>query len=102
LQVLSTLLSVLPSTARASFFAQTLGALVRFSQAFPPLLEEVLVLLQQLGRVEMSQGALTGHSCKRGPGRTVGVPQDNVCLCQEVEETFEKIMAKAVLSQNIY
>ncbi|XP_065348330.1 integrator complex subunit 2 [Cloeon dipterum] len=100
--VLSALLNILPSTSRAQFYAQTLGALVRFSQAFPPLMEEIMNFLQQLGRVEISQGALTGHSCKRGPGRSAVVPQDNFCLCQEIEDTFEQIMGKAVLSSTIY
>jgi hypothetical protein len=44
-------LSVLPSESRCEFFLPVLPALVRIGQAFPPLCEDIISLLTQLGHV---------------------------------------------------
>ncbi|EEC07439.1 integrator complex subunit, putative, partial [Ixodes scapularis] len=53
--VTHTLLGVLPSYQRPLLFLPALPALVRMCRAFPPLAEDVAVLLLQLGRVCLSQ-----------------------------------------------
>lgn len=49
--VMGTLLTVLTRTKRFSFFMPTLPCLVAFSQAFPPLYDDVAALLLQVGQV---------------------------------------------------
>ena len=63
LQTLSALLdilliSVLPVEKRPKFYLQTLSALPRICQAFPPLCEDVIKLLSQLGQVCSAHSAV--------------------------------------------
>nr|CAG4643722.1 EOG090X0154 [Lepidurus arcticus] len=58
INVLYTLLSVLPSSGRSDLFVPALPALVRIATAFPPLVEDIMVLLVLLGKVARSQACL--------------------------------------------
>nr|CAG4651591.1 EOG090X0154 [Triops cancriformis] len=58
INVLYTLLSVLPSNGRSDLFLPALPALVRIATAFPPLVEDIMVLLALLGKVARSQACL--------------------------------------------
>ncbi|XP_075445758.1 integrator complex subunit 2 isoform X2 [Ascaphus truei] len=51
INVMGTLLSVLTQAKRYSFFIPTLPCLVFFCQAFPPLYEDIMSLLIQIGQV---------------------------------------------------
>jgi len=55
--VLSTLLSVLTSEERQQLFPPVLPAFVRFCKAFPPLMEDVVSLLLQYGRICASEAS---------------------------------------------
>lgn len=57
---LSTLLSVLPSNGRTEIYLPALPALVRIATAFPPLVDDIVSFLVQLGRVCLSQSCLHG------------------------------------------
>ncbi|XP_071448160.1 integrator complex subunit 2 [Hetaerina americana] len=129
LNTLSTLLGVLPSESRADFFQPALPALVRICMAFPPLVDDAVSFLMQLGRVCVSQASLDGLSpfpvlqCKRsrwefrgervkdenGKGGEKEVNEgerdffpSNDTLYEEVQKTFTDILSKAVLKVKIY
>ncbi|XP_054712295.1 integrator complex subunit 2-like [Uloborus diversus] len=55
INVCNTLLGVLPSTMHNKLFLPALPALIRMCEAFPPLCEDVALLLCQLGRVCLSR-----------------------------------------------
>ncbi|KAG8176516.1 hypothetical protein JTE90_021808 [Oedothorax gibbosus] len=55
INVCNTLLGVLPSSHQSRLFLAALPALVRMCDAFPPLCEDVALLLCQLGRVCLSR-----------------------------------------------
>merc|ERR1712071_18338 len=57
---LSTLLSVLPTQGRTEIYLPSLPALVRIATAFPPLLEDIISFLVQLGRICLSESCLHG------------------------------------------
>ncbi|KAI0214812.1 Integrator complex subunit 2 [Lamellibrachia satsuma] len=82
--VMATLLTVLSSETRPHFFLATLPTLPRISQAFPPLCEDIVLLLLQLGRVCTSY--LTGIANIAGT--------DIVCsqatLCSEKQLSLRK------------
>ncbi|XP_070571553.1 integrator complex subunit 2-like [Ptychodera flava] len=59
--VMSTLLTVLPSHKRSQFFLPTLPALVNICQAFPPLYDDVASMLQQIGRICNSNLAVVSN-----------------------------------------
>ncbi|XP_055614252.1 integrator complex subunit 2, partial [Uranotaenia lowii] len=58
LNTLTTLLGVLSGDTRIEMFRSVLPCIVRFSEAFPPLLDECILFLMQLGRIVESQTAL--------------------------------------------
>ena len=75
---LSTLLSVLSLEERNILFPQVLPALVRFCQAFPPIVEDVFTLLIQYGKIVVSEAATVGENGYSSP-RNLDVPEiDNV------------------------
>lgn len=57
--VSSTLLSILNGDKRSSFFMPILPSLVRMSKAFPPLVDDALLLFQQLQQISISKLAAT-------------------------------------------
>ena len=51
---------VLPTQGRTEIYLPSLPALVRIATAFPPLLEDIISFLVQLGRICLSQSCLHG------------------------------------------
>ncbi|XP_014216742.1 integrator complex subunit 2 [Copidosoma floridanum] len=88
INTLGTLLGALPAKDRVELFMPILPALTRISFVFPPLVEGIIDLLLQLGRVSNAQAALGDRSAE--------------LLCQEVNSTFASLLQKAVLQSNIY
>lgn len=107
---LSTLIGLLTSEARVEMFRAILPCLVRFAEAFPPLIEECISILMQLGRLADAQASL---------GRSVSLPSLSLSPCskiraqsrkardaeqlmEEVRETFSQLLDEAVLKPKIY
>jgi len=64
-QQMHDLLAALPVSKRNQLFVPALGCLQRICRAFPPIREEVTVLLLKIGRIGLSQlnkSSLTGKS----------------------------------------
>ncbi|CAH0382391.1 unnamed protein product [Bemisia tabaci] len=118
---LSTLLTVLCSDSRVELFVATLPALARTCKAFPPLIEDVVSLLIQLGRICISEASLTStypvqcwstntnnsHNTadsdhERNLKRIQFGQYSNEYLCQQIQDVFEKIIAQAVLETKVY
>lgn len=110
INTLSTLLTVLSSDVRVEMFRAVLPCVVRFAEAFPPLLEDCIMFLMQIGRIAESQGAL---------GRSISLPTLSLSpasrirvqsrraqctdkLVEEVRETFSNLLDDAVLKPQIY
>uniref|UniRef100_A0A8W7PSY0 Integrator complex subunit 2 n=1 Tax=Anopheles coluzzii TaxID=1518534 RepID=A0A8W7PSY0_ANOCL len=110
INTLTTLLGVLSGDTRIEMFRAVLPCIVRFAEAFPPLLDECILYLLQLGRIVQSQTALgrstslpslfVGQECKRRSQS--GQLQHAESLVDEVRETFVKLLDAAVLSPKIY
>ncbi|XP_053310562.1 integrator complex subunit 2 isoform X1 [Spea bombifrons] len=122
INVMGTLLTVLTQAKRYAFFMPTLPCLVFFCQAFPPLYEDVMSLLIQIGQVCASSVATetrdidpiitrlqqlkekpkkcTGvHSLSLLPASGVKVTESldpEVQLCQRVERTIVEIINMSV------
>lgn len=110
LNTLSTLVSLLTNDARVEMFRAILPCIVRFAEAFPPLLEDCILLLLQLGRIAESQASL---------GRSISLPSLSLSPCSrirvqarraqqvekmvaEIQETFSKLLDEAVFKPKIY
>lgn len=110
INTVSTLLLVLSNDTRVEMFRTILPCIVRFAEAFPPLLEDCMMFLMQLGRVAESQAAL---------GRTIALPTLSLSPCSriraetrhaqfaehlaaEVRETFARLLDEAVFKPKIY
>lgn len=110
LNTLTTLLGILSNDTRVEMFRAILPCIVRFAEAFPPLLEECMLFLMQLGRLAESQTAL---------GRSISLPTMSLSPCsriraqtrqaqlaenlvEEVQSTFAQLLDKAVLKPRIY
>eukprot|EP00094_Tigriopus_californicus_P007823 TCALIF_07534-PA protein Name:"Similar to Ints2 Integrator complex subunit 2 (Mus musculus)" AED:0.04 eAED:0.04 QI:98/0.83/0.85/1/1/1/7/109/1177 len=128
---LSTLLSVLSQEERNELFPSVLDALPRFCKAFPPLIEDVVSLLLQYGKIVVSQSSLQGYSSpknfdlkldvfdeKSAPSKdgkfSVGeemlkefqamsksLPSDSP-LTSQVQMTFKKILQTSLLENNLF
>ncbi|ELT98571.1 hypothetical protein CAPTEDRAFT_226349 [Capitella teleta] len=61
--VMSTLIRVLPSKERADFFTATVPAVARIARAFPPLCDDIVSLLLQIGQICRSHLASFNNSC---------------------------------------
>ncbi|KAG4078401.1 hypothetical protein HA402_013112 [Bradysia odoriphaga] len=110
INTLSTLLTILSKDTRIEMFRAVLPCIVRFAEAFPPLLEECTLFLMQLGRIAESQGAfgrsislsvlsLNPNSRIRAQTRQTQYSEE---LVEEVRETFSKLLEEAVLKPKIY
>lgn len=88
INTLVTLLGVLPARDRVMLFMPVLSSLTRICLAFPPLAEDTIGLLTQLGRVSSAQAALGDKSAET--------------LCREVNATFSSLLQKAVLQSRVY
>lgn len=98
---------VLPSWSRAELFGPCLPALVRICEAFPPLVDDVVSLLMQLGRICMSEVSLSSRQdgSLQSPmtgGNSEITAADNHILCLKIQATFADILSKAVLKVKIY
>ncbi|KAL0266334.1 UNVERIFIED_CONTAM: hypothetical protein PYX00_008909 [Menopon gallinae] len=110
INTLSTLLLVLPSETRPSLFAPLLTSLVRICEAFPPLAEDTISLLMQLGRVCVSQASLGDpiDLCKSDDmfcsteDYNSELMSVNEFLCLQVQKTFKQIVEKSVFKVKIY
>lgn len=104
--------SVLTSETRACLFSPVLPSLVRICEAFPPLAEDTISLLMQIGRVCVSQASLGDHLnvMKSKKESTLFVLDDhnstlmtvNELLCSQVQITFKQIIEKSVFKVKIY
>jgi integrator complex subunit 2 len=86
-------------------FQAVLPCIVRFGEAFPPLLDDCILFLMQLGRIAESQTSLS-HSASMptlyfNSGTKLTQHNKNVQISEklvaEVAETFSKLLDKAVL-----
>lgn len=110
LNTLSTLVGLLTNDTRVEMFRSILPCIVRFGEAFPPLIEDCVLLLMQLGRIAESQAVL---------GRSISLPSLSLSPCSrirvqsrraqyvdkmvdEIRETFSKLLLEAVLKPKIY
>ncbi|XP_077533566.1 integrator complex subunit 2 isoform X2 [Haemaphysalis longicornis] len=117
INVTHTLLGVLPSYQRPLLFLPALPALVRMCRAFPPLAEDVAVLLMQLGRVCLSQECTTAppqlafstnqleKSTTKAEDKAEspeGCLPSNSALCSAIQKSFAELCDSAVLNRTIY
>ncbi|XP_071790085.1 integrator complex subunit 2-like [Asterias amurensis] len=116
--VMSTLLTVLPSEKLCQFFLPTLPSLVRICQAFPPMYEDVTSLLTQIGRMCISRMATVNSPMATGlDSSSAGLfmAKDRQCLPEHlnlrnsdrvlhmaVENTFRDIVKLAVVNKKVF
>lgn len=105
--------TALPSACRTELFSHILPAFVRLCEAFPPLIEDTISLLVQLGKISVSESALKSSSVSlditnlladgyQPSNSTSAVYLSNDHLWKQVEDTFEAIISRAVLKTKIY
>ena len=121
--------AVLSCEERQQLFSPVLPAFVRFCKAFPPLIEDVVGLLLQYGRISASENSgqpLTlDHglaskiaeikSTNSSPRHTTdlnGFEEDfnlehatveqNIHLTQPVLDVFQKILSDSILEKRLY
>lgn len=101
----------MPSETRPSLFGPILPSLVRICEAFPPLVDDTISLLMQLGRICVSQASLGDQidHCKiNANGFSVSdecnseLMSVNEFLCVQVQKTFKQIVDKSVFKVKIY
>uniref|UniRef100_A0A336MQH9 CSON004873 protein n=1 Tax=Culicoides sonorensis TaxID=179676 RepID=A0A336MQH9_CULSO len=108
LNTLTTLLGVLSNDMRIEMFRPILPCIIRFGEAFPPLLDDCALFLMQLGRVVESQNALGRSQSVPALIGYMGKTSTNVKLRQinklveEIKDTFAKLLNDAVLKPKIY
>lgn len=111
LNTLSTLLGLLSADSRIEMFRATLPCTVRLAEAFPPLLDDCITFLIQLGRIAHSQvtlgrGAMSIPVLALAPGSKVKTKSKRTRyadrLLEEIKETFLILLSVAVLSPRIY
>lgn len=105
INTLSTLLSVLPKHSRTELFSSTLDCLVRICDSFPPLTEDVVSLLLQLGRIARSEASLAGQWAWPDEGYQSDaeiIPLNFCPLSKKVEATFTQLLKRAVFKPEIY
>lgn len=102
LNLLYALLGSISSNQRIKLFKPVLPALVRISEAFPPLCDDIIGLMTQLARVCESQASLASHfDAHLGRGLEVSA-QESRELCDAVKRAFSEILDRAVLKTQIY
>nr|CAD7568732.1 unnamed protein product [Timema californicum] len=97
---LATLLGVLPSVSRAQLFTPVLSSLVRICRAFPPLVDDTVQLLLQLGRMCEAQKSLIGSMPSHADFESD--MKLNEMLCDESRRTYIHILKEAVLKVQVY
>lgn len=110
ISTLLTLLGILSGDARIEMFRAVLPCIVRFAEAFPPLLDDCLTFLMQLGRIAESHAVL-GRKSESMPAAIFNrikldehsaTAKNAEKLVEEVRETFSKMCTEAVLKPKIY
>ncbi|KAL1502585.1 hypothetical protein ABEB36_007708 [Hypothenemus hampei] len=102
INLLYALLGGISSSQRVKLFKPVLPALVRISEAFPPLTNDIVNLLMQLARICESQASLAGHfDSQRGTGLEISA-EESAELCDLTKKTFADILDKSVLIGTIY
>uniref|UniRef100_A0A8C3HA53 Integrator complex subunit 2 n=1 Tax=Chrysemys picta bellii TaxID=8478 RepID=A0A8C3HA53_CHRPI len=121
INVMGTLLTVLTQTKRYAFFMPTLPCLVSFCQAFPPLYDDIMSLLIQIGQVCASdvatqtrdfdpiitrlqqlkekpneESGLCKDSFYKSGLKNIGSMDPDVQLCQCIERTIIEIINMSV------
>lgn len=78
---------------RNTLFPPILPSLVRFCKAFPPIIEDVVSLLAQYGRITVSEHCFKGYSSPRNFDMTVQMPVSfkNMELKEEVLDVLQKM-----------
>lgn len=107
---MSTLLGLLTSDTRIEMFRAVLPSLVRFGEAFPPLIEECIMILMQLGRLADAQGSLRRSislpSLSLSPCSKIRVQSRKALsvdkMMDEIRDTFGKLLDEAILKPKIY
>ena len=106
--------SVLTAEERQQLFPPVLPAFVRFCKAFPPLMEDVVGLLLQYGRICASEDSLQPPLTINGglsPDLVNGLnsitsdPKERQrleSLPQQVQDTFAAILDNSVLEKRLY
>nr|CAD7423644.1 unnamed protein product [Timema monikensis] len=99
---LATLLGgrILPSVSRAQLFTPVLPSLVRICRAFPPLVDDTVQLLLQLGRMCEAQKSLIGSMPSHADFESD--MKLNEMLCDESRRTYIHILKEAVLKVQVY
>lgn len=110
INTLTTLLGILSSDTRIEMFRAVLPCIVRFAEAFPPLLDDCSQFLMQLGRIAESQAVL-GRKTESMPAvnfnrikldEHAAKTKNAEKLVEEVRETFTKVCEEAVLKPRIF
>ncbi|KAL3279937.1 hypothetical protein HHI36_017443 [Cryptolaemus montrouzieri] len=92
----------LSSAQRVKLFKPILPALVRISEAFPPLVPDVINLLMQLAKISESQASLDSHfDAHFGKSLEISA-QESTELCDLTQRTFSEILDKAKLKSKVY
>lgn len=95
LNLLYALLGGISSAQRIKLFKPILPALVRVSEAFPPLIDDIVQLLSQLAKICQSQASLASHF-------DANSAEESKELCDLTRKTFTEILKKAVLKTDVY
>uniref|UniRef100_A0A671RRD2 Integrator complex subunit 2-like n=1 Tax=Sinocyclocheilus anshuiensis TaxID=1608454 RepID=A0A671RRD2_9TELE len=103
ISVMGTLLTVLTRAKRFAFFMPTLPCLVSFCKAFPPLFDDVMSLLVQVGQVSAADvttkardiDPLIASECILRSAEDLGGADPDVQLCYHIEATFMDIISSS-------
>ncbi|XP_045468840.1 integrator complex subunit 2 [Harmonia axyridis] len=102
LNLLYALLGGLSCGQRIKLFTPILPVLVRISEAFPPLVPDIMNLLMQLAKTSESQASLASHfDAHLGKSLEISA-QDSRELCDLIQKTFSQILDRAVLKPDVY
>ena len=117
------LVLVLTSSERNILFPPILPSLMRFCKAFPPLIEDVIGLLLQYGRICASESCINGavspknfdmtgsttiengvkeELCEQFKDITNSINATNPSLAHQIQLTFTSILENSVLEKRIF
>lgn len=102
LNLLYALLGSVSSSQRIKLFKPILPSLVRISEAFHPLSDDIAQLLLQLGRICKSHASLCSQFDSHLGKSDEILTQESKALCELTQTTFAQVMQKAVLKTNVY
>ena len=115
---------MLTTVERNTLFPPILPAMVRFCKAFPPLIEDVIGLLLQYGRICASESCMNGAVTPKNFDMTGSYPTEcgikdevlngqikeitsiinptNASLAYQIQLTFTSILENSVLEKRIF